>query len=269
MLRVFAIFVVCLLPLSGHAQDRAQSLADIRQDLNILYVEIQRLKGELSTTQGPSVSVAAGSILDRVQNIETELKRLTALSEELQFRVERVVQDGTNRVGDLEFRLVELEGGDISALGETTTLGGDLNYPEETQDPMEDAPELAIGERADFDMAQKSFDEGRYGDAVQILNRFSQSYPDSPLAAEAMVLRGASHESSGDYKSAARAYLESFSTFPKSPVAPKALVSLGNALVLLGQTDAGCQTLSQVDIRFPGSEYAQQAIARMTELQCL
>jgi TolA-binding protein len=84
-----------------------------------------------------------------------------------------------------------------------------------------------------------------------------------------MVLRGASHESSGDYKSAARAYLESFSTFPKSPVAPKALVSLGNALVLLGQTDAGCQTLSQVDIRFPGSEYAQQAIARMTELQCL
>ena len=100
-------------------------------------------------------------------------------------------------------------------------------------------------------MAQKSFEEERYGDAIQILNRFSQTYPDSPLAAEAMVLRGASHEASGDYKSAARAYLESFSTFPKSAVAPKALMSLGNALVLLGQTDAGCQTLSQVDIRFP------------------
>ena len=118
MFRVFACVAICLLPMSGIAQDRAQTLADIRQDLTILYVEIQRLKGELSTTQGPSVSVAAGSVLERVQNIETELQRLTALSEELQFRVERVVQDGTNRVGDLEFRLVELEGGDISTLGE-------------------------------------------------------------------------------------------------------------------------------------------------------
>jgi len=107
MFRVFACFAICLLPMSGIAQDRAQTLADIRQDLNILYVEIQRLKGELSTTQGPSVSLAMGSVLERVQNIETELQRLTALSEELQFRVERIVQDGTNRVGDLEFRLVE------------------------------------------------------------------------------------------------------------------------------------------------------------------
>ena len=127
-------------------------------------------------------------MLERVQNIETELQRLTALSEELQFRVERVVQDGTNRVGDLEFRLVELEGGDISTLGETTTLGGDLAYPEEDESEKVDAPELAVGERADFDMAQKSFEEERYGDAIQILNRFSQTYPDSPLAAEAMVL---------------------------------------------------------------------------------
>ena len=107
MFRVFACVILWSFPLSTYAQDRAQSLADIRQDLNILYVEIQRLKGELSTTQGPSVSVAAGSVLERVQNIETELQRLAALSEELQFRVERVVQDGTNRVGDLEVRLVE------------------------------------------------------------------------------------------------------------------------------------------------------------------
>ena len=105
MFRVFAFVAICLFPMSGIAQERVQTLADIRQDLNILYVEIQRLKGELSTTQGPSVSVATGSVLERVQNIETELQRLTALSEELQFRVERVVQDGTNRVGDLEFRL--------------------------------------------------------------------------------------------------------------------------------------------------------------------
>jgi len=81
MFRVLAFVAICLLPMSGIAQDRAKTLADIRQDLNILYVEIQRLKGELSTTQGPSISGAAGSVLERVQNIEAELQRLTALSE--------------------------------------------------------------------------------------------------------------------------------------------------------------------------------------------
>ena len=45
MFRVFACVAICFLPMSGIAQDRAQTLADIRQDLNILYVEIQRLKG--------------------------------------------------------------------------------------------------------------------------------------------------------------------------------------------------------------------------------
>ena len=72
-------------------------------------------------------------MLERVQNIETELQRLTALSEELQFRVERVVQDGTNRVGDLEFRLVELEGGDISTLVKPRPLAVILPIPRKTR----------------------------------------------------------------------------------------------------------------------------------------
>jgi hypothetical protein len=59
-----------------------------------------------------------------VNSIEAELSRLTARTEELSNRIDRIVADGTNRIGDLEFRLVELEGGDVSRLGETSTLGG-------------------------------------------------------------------------------------------------------------------------------------------------
>ena len=52
MFRVLAFVAICLLPMSGIAQDRAKTLADIRQDLNILYVEIQRLKGETFDNAG-------------------------------------------------------------------------------------------------------------------------------------------------------------------------------------------------------------------------
>ena len=110
-------------PVTAQAQD-AQTLADVRQELTVLNVEVQKLRRELSTTGGASVAVTGGSVLERVNAMESELQRLTSKTEELENRINRVVTDGTNRIGDLEFRLVELEGGDVGSLGQTSTLGG-------------------------------------------------------------------------------------------------------------------------------------------------
>mgnify|MGYP006437886927 CR=1 FL=1 len=199
---------------------------------------------------------------------EDEGPDLTGSTEKLEFRINQVVKDGTNRVGDLEFRLVELEGGDISALGETSTLGGDIK-----QLPADDIPqadtELAVGEEADFAMAQTALDEERYEEAAELFGRFTQTYPGSPLTAEAHLLRGKALDGNFDHKASARAYLESFSNYPNSSVAPEALLRLGKALVSLGQVDAGCQTLSQVEIRFPNTQFAIDAQDEMLSLQCL
>jgi TolA-binding protein len=43
---------------------------------------------------------------------------------------------------------------------------------------------------------------------------------------------------------------------------------LGQSLVDLGQIDAGCQILSQVQIRFPEAEETFSALDAMNELQC-
>ena len=43
---------------------------------------------------------------------------------------------------------------------------------------------------------------------------------------------------------------------------------LGQSLVDLGQIDAGCQILSQVQIRFPEAEETVSALDAMNELQC-
>ena len=90
----------------------------------MLFVEIQRLRGQMNTTGAPNVQVS-GSVLERVDQIEAQLERLTSRVEELNFRIDSVVSDGTNRLGDLEFRLCELEAAcDIGSLGTTSTLGG-------------------------------------------------------------------------------------------------------------------------------------------------
>lgn len=266
--RLCLLVAFLALPLTIQAQERGQTLADIRQDLSVLYYELQRLNRELSTTQAPSGVGSGASVNDRLDAIEAELRRLTGATEKLEFRINQVVKDGTNRVGDLEFRLVELEGGDISTLGETSTLGGDVK-----QLAIDDMPqaetELAVGEEADFSMAKAALDEERYEEAAELFARFTQTYPGSPLTAEAHLLRGKALDGNLDYKASARAYLESFSNYPNSTVAPEALTRLGKALVGLGQIDAGCQTLSQVEIRFPDTQFAIDAEKEMLALQCL
>ena len=267
-MRWITFFVYFLLCVPLHAQEREETLADIRQDLSYLYVEIQRLKRELSTTQAPSGVMSNDTILQRVNAIEFELQRLTNKTERLEFRVNKLVEDGTSRIGDLEFRLVELEGGDISQLGETTTLGGELELMESQITEMQEV-ELTVGEEADFDLALVALDEKRFEEAAEMFKRFGKTYPTSPLAPKAYLMRGKALEANQDFKGSARAYLESFSNYQNSKIAPEALSRLGKALVKLGQIEAGCQMLSQVEIRFPDTPFAEEASDEMQTLECL
>lgn len=271
-LRTALLAAVMALPLPLAAQDK-QTLADIRQELTVLHVEIQRLKRELSTTGAPSADLGGDTVLDRVGAIENELQRLTLQTEELGHRIDRIVADGTNRVGDLEFRLVELEGGDLGALKETTTLGGG-ELPSaggETAQADTGAPaagELAVGEQADFDAAEKLLAEGLYQDAAEKFAAFNQAYPGSPLAPAAEFSRGKALDGLGDTREAARAYLAAFTGNSSGPVAPRALFELGAALGRLGQTDQACVTLSEVGVRFPGAGPEAEAGAEMAKLGC-
>jgi tol-pal system protein YbgF len=263
--------VIAMGPMRAHAQtDR--TLADIRQELSVLYVEIQKLRRELSTTGAPSGAGGGGSVLERVDAIESAVTRLTAQTERMDYRIQRIVEDGTNRIGDLEFRLVELEGGDVSQLGETTTLGGnmsdapDLGLP---AGPAGDDTELAVGEDADFKAATKALEAGDYRDAADRFAAFNVAYPGSPMAPRANLSRGRALDQLGDTREAARAYLAGFSANPTGPDAPAALVALGGALGRLGQTDQACVTLGEVAVRFPTADAVADAQQEMNQLGCI
>ncbi len=281
MHRLAALILTTMIALTGPAiaQDRSQTLADIRQEMSVLYVEVQKLKREMSTTGASSGQLnTSGSVLDRVGAIEGELQRLTARTEEMQQRIDSVVTDGTNRIGDLEFRLVELEGGDTSKLGETTTLGGGampdssgggITPAIQPAEPMQEPSEpLAVGERADFDAAEAAFTAGDNALAAEQFGAFLQTYPGSPLSARAHLLRGQALEGAGDTKASAKSYLDAFSADKTGPEAPAALFRLGRALGRLGQTDAACQTLSEVETRFPGNPVGNEARSEMQNLSC-
>jgi tol-pal system protein YbgF len=257
------------------AQDRDETLADIRQQLSVLYVEVQRLKRELSTTGSPSVSLSGTTALERIDSMEAELRRLTSSTEALQNRVDRIVVDGTNRIGDLEFRLVELEGGDLGALADATTLGGDdgsglplVAAPQTSEATGSTGVELAVGEQRDFDQAKALYDGGSYADAAASFAAYTEAYYGGPLTGEAHFWRGESLSAMGDASAAARAYLESFSGDPEGHIAPDALLRLGVSLDKLGQFDEGCTMLSEVSSRFPSSAASIEAQTARVSMGC-
>lgn len=277
-----ALFLALALALGGGAalaQDRAQSLADIRQELSVLFVQMQRLRAELNTTGAPQTGAGAtGSARERLDQLEAELRRVIGQVERLEFRINEIVRDGTNRIGDLEFRLVELEGGDTSRLGQTTTLGGEAGG--QPPGPIlgtggggggGDAGggmALAVGERDAFERARALAEEGDHEAAAAAFRAFVDTYPVGPFTTEAHYLRGISRARLGQWREAARAYLDAFSADPDGPRAPAALVALGTSLGELGQRDEACLTLGEVGARFPGAPEGADARAAMTELRC-
>ncbi|QFS81617.1 tol-pal system protein YbgF [Roseivivax sp. THAF40] len=273
------------------AAQNADTLADIRQDLSVLTFELQKLKRELSTTSGSGVQVGGGT-LDRVNAIEAELQRLTAQTEQMQFRIDQIVQDGSNRIGDLNFRICELEEGcDIGALGDTPPLGGTPPAPVATPAPapqpatppadatgaagsgdsglpIAGGAQLAAAEEADFRAAQSALSDGEYQSAADRFTAFRQTYPGSPLDAAALLGRGTALEELGNTREAARAYLEAWNTYPDAPTAPESLFRLGRGLGKIGSTQEACVTLAEVATRYPGSDAVARAQTERTALNC-
>lgn len=272
--------LVSLSPSQIKAQG-TETLADIKQELSVIFVEIQRLNRELSTTGGVGSANVGGTVLDRVAAIEAEMQRLTKKTEQLEFRIASVVRDGTNRVEDLEFRLCELEAGcDIATLEPGELLGGAAASTDigaggqigsgsfETNPSTEAGVELAIGEQADFDAAAAMLEAGDYTQAAALFSQFKSNYPGSPLGAQAGLRQGEALEASGDLTGAARVYLDTFSAAPQGPMAAEALFLVGRSLGRLGKTQEACVTLGEVPLRFPSALAVADAQEAQQQLGC-
>ena len=281
-MRVFgAILVAALItPIWAQAQDE-QTLADIRQELEFVYAEIVNLKRELSTTGTATQTANNGPALQRIDALEAEVRRITGSIEQKQNWIERIVVDGTNRVGDLEFRLCELEAGcDIGGLDRTAPLGGktpdrqvaatntQVATNQTNGTSQTDTAGATESERATFQRAMAAFEAQDFTSAASQFDTLVLNFPGGPLTGEAHYWKGASLAGQNDWGGAARSFLESFSGSPQGTKAPDALFHLGISLRELGQTEEACLMLSEVPIRYPSAAILGEAAAERSALGC-
>lgn len=263
---IAAVFLSCTFDLPASAQTQAETLEDVRLDIAELSEIMQELRGQLLTTGNSGVSQdSVGTILQRLNTLEAELSAALGLVETLEFRVVQIADDATRRIGDLEFRLTELEGGDTGSLGTSVPLGGDSDIGNGTDH------ELATDEQRSFDVGIAMHEAGDYQAAAEQFANFTTTYPGGPLTSEAQYRRGLALAGLQDWGGAARSYLDAFSGAPDGAFAPVSLFELAISLGALGQVDQACLTLDEIGIRYQDidAQLGANILAQKQLLACL
>lgn len=251
-----------------------QTVADVRAELGVLDRQIEQLRNELvKTGAARGLPSDPATALARLDQLEAELRRLTDRVDVLTNDIRRIVDDASNKAGDLEFRLTELEGGDTSILPDTPEpLGGGITGPRPRPAAASAAPaqsgELAVSEQADFDAAKAAADKGDNAGAAGLFAKFLQDYPGGPLSVEAQFRRGEALAATADWRGSAHSYLDAFSGAPQGPLAPRALFGLASSLKELGNVNEACLTLTEVASRYPGSAEAAEVPGQRQAFGC-
>ena len=262
LIRTLAFAILVSGPALAPAQ--AETVADLRAELTALSSVVADLARELSSGSAAEQPGFDGALIDRVERTREELARLTGRTEELEFRIRRTIDEASNRLGDLEFRMTELEGGDTTDLATPRPL----DRGETTADGDSDAPELAASERTAFDSARDLAENGDYDAAAEALQQFLEFYPGSPLGADASMLLGDMHRARGSEPDAARAYLNLYLADSDGADAPRALLALGESLGRLEQREEACVMFDELLDRFASSPQATEASDARARLEC-
>jgi len=247
----------------------AGSADDLQYRLSIIDAQLADIRARLGvapSTGGGAPATGAGSdVILRLNRLEAEIRMLTGKIEQMEFEQRSIAEDATRRFGDIEFRLTELEGGDISILAPVQPLGGGG-----TGSVVAAGPEVSISERGDLDRAIEDVKQGRFDLGEDRLRGFLTAYPGSPLEAEALYWLGESQFVRGAFQNAARSYLNGYNADRSSAIASKNLYRLGVTLGRLGQLNEACLTLREVRNQFPTgpADTLNAADAESSALNC-
>lgn len=224
---------------------------ELRYRLDILDAELQDIRGRLGGATGAVAPATAGG--GGNPQLEGELRRLTAQVEQMQNQINLIQQDLTRRLGDIEFRLTELEGGDISNIAPTQPVGQPAAPSGGNGTGGQQVAALSVSEQGDLDRAVQDVNQGRFDQAEDRLRRFLNDYPGSPLEGDAWYWLGESQAVRGIHAEAARSYLNGYNADRSGQRAPHNLYRLGVTLGRLGQLNEACLTLREVRNQYPGA----------------
>ena len=270
---------------------KQQILTRMRQDIVNLQDQIEELRDDLRTaleTQRGGRKKRARNATKiqgmgvRLDDMEVALRKITGGFETLQYKIERRLERATNQLEDLEYRVVELEGGDVSQFAKQPEPEPDIIItadaaaePESNADTfatLAPAPaEMVLDEveRDSYDRAIKTFENNILPAAEGQFTLFIQKYPQSDLGADAHYWLGEAQARQEKWDLATSNYLNSLQYKPAGRYGANALLGYGLGLWRDEQEEPACRMLSLMEHRYPAEGLMiEQAQIKGLEIGC-
>lgn len=268
-----ALLLAGLVVLSG-APARAQfdtregialnnQIAELRRDLQALREQMGHGGGSNGDTssslggyrQAPAASGAGGSelatqLLERVSQLEEEVRRLRGRIDEADNARERQAEDLGKQIGDLNFKVDGLAGG--GARPPAAPPPAPVPSPAPAMAPPAAPPAAAPRRTPEMALQEGNAALARrdYA-AAEAAAREVLAAPHGPRSIDANYLLAQSMAGRKDWAKAAVAYDDAYNRARTGTRAPDLLIGLSVALTNLNEKKAACQTLDKLRVEFP------------------
>ena len=298
----FAVAVALLIGVTvvaGMVQPALAQNSDVRQLIN----RLDRVQRELTTLQrhvyrggatpkprkAGAVAFPPSGTLDpsvaarlevRLTQLETELRNMTGLTEELNHAVRQFNSRLAKLVSDIDTRLSAIERSRASALAGQSTPGGGANPKTSSRTPPGGAGTLGVlprdavsgsgsksGKGSQTAKARKlpkgppkkqydyaislMLEQQNFGAAEKALRAFIAANPSHGLTSNAHYWLGETYYVRKNYQQAAFAFADGFQKFPRASKAADSLLKLGMSLGHLGRRNEACTAFSRLLDNFP------------------
>ena len=247
-----------------------------------LLLVIAAVDGAALAQSGQAMQTTLARQALRIDQLETEIRRLTGHNEGLAHRIDQLER----RLKSLQGRLSEMEKRPAATTPEApvaeappaTAPAGNSSVPEPAKSAAADAipgaekgakplgmlksgedtktaavpPKTELSPEQLYEKAQNLIvKDQNFAEAQTLLTQFIDKNPKHDLTPNAYYWLGRTHFVRSDFKNAAYAFAEGFQKFPKSDKAPANLLNLGMALAGLGKKKEACTTWAQLSKSYP------------------
>ncbi|MBL8640104.1 MAG: tol-pal system protein YbgF [Alphaproteobacteria bacterium] len=123
---------------------------------------------------------------------------------------------------------------------------------------------------AQYESAYSLYKSGNYKASRAGFDQFLKSFPNHPLAPNALYWSGENYYAEKTYDKAIRVFAESYKKYPKGPKAAESLLKLGMALNKSGKAAQACITYAQLKQEYPtgNNNVLRMADQEIATLKC-
>lgn len=222
---------------------------------------INQLNNQMGALQ-KTVQESAANSGARIDTMTTQTQGLTDNMADIQARVGKLSQ----QMNDIQGLLQTIDG-KISSGGGSGTGAGSGGGTGGGAGGSSGVPSMApISADTLYQNGLRDFTSGNYDLSKQEFSDYLKNFPTNPLAGNAQFYLGEISYAQENYADAVTQYDMVLYSYPKSFKLAAALLKKGQAETKLGQKASGTRDLREVVRRFPGTDEARQAQARLKDL---